>query len=67
MICKLYKVARAAVYARNKHLIVNTSKSKVVHFNSAGENVLVFNVVGGATLQHKDILLGIRAWFSTGS
>ena len=42
-----------AKYARNKHLIVNTSKSEVVHFNSAGENVPVF-YVGGATLQHKD-------------
>ena len=39
--------------ARNKHLIVNTSKSEVVHFNSAGENAPVFNV-GGATLHHKD-------------
>ena len=42
-----------AVYARNKHLIVNTSKSEVVHFNSAGENVPVFDV-SGATLHHKD-------------
>jgi len=42
-----------AVYARNTHLVVNTSKSKVVHFNSAGENVPVFDV-GGATLHHKD-------------
>jgi hypothetical protein len=41
-----------AVYTRNKHLIVNTSKSEVVHFNSAGENVPVFDV-GGATLHHK--------------
>ena len=42
-------LSRLAVYARNKHLIVNTSKSEVVHFNSAGENVPVFDV-GGATL-----------------
>ena len=41
------------MYARNKHLIVNTSKSEVVYFNSAGENVPVFDV-GGATLHHKD-------------
>ena len=41
------------MYARNKHLIVNTSKSEVVHFNSAGENVPVFDV-GGVTLYHKD-------------
>ena len=58
------KCFRLAVYARNKHLIVNTSKSEVVHFNSAGENVPVFDV-GGATLHHKN-LLGIWAWFSTG-
>jgi len=46
-------LSRLAVYTRNKHLIVNTSKSEVVHFNSAGENVPVFDV-GGATLYHKD-------------
>ena len=46
-------LSRLAVYARNKHLIVNTSKSEVVHFNSAGGNVPVFDV-GGATLHHKD-------------
>jgi hypothetical protein len=45
--------SRLAVYARNKHLIVNTSKSEAVHFNSAGENVPVFEV-SGATLLHKD-------------
>ena len=56
-------LSRLAVYARNKHLVVNTSKFKVVHFNSAGENVPVFDV-GGATLYQ--ILLGIWAWFSTG-
>ena len=43
--------SRLAVYARNKHLNVNTSKSEVVHFNYAGENVPVFDV-GGATLHH---------------
>ena len=32
-------LSRLAVYARNKHLIVSTSKSEVVHFNSAGVNV----------------------------
>jgi len=49
-------LSRLAVYARNKHLIVNTSKSEVVHLTStrsAGENVPVFDV-GGATLHHKD-------------
>ena len=45
-------LSRLAVYARIKHLIVNTSKSEVVHFNSAGEIVPVFDV-GGATL-HND-------------
>jgi len=46
-------LSRLAVYARNKHLIVNTSKSEVVHFNSTGENVPGFDV-GGATLHPKD-------------
>ena len=46
-------LSQLAVYVRNKHLIVNNSKSEVVHFNSAGENVPVFDV-GGATLHHKD-------------
>jgi len=46
-------LSRLAVCARNKHLIVNTSKSEIVHFNSAGENVPDFDV-GGATLHHKD-------------
>ena len=41
-----------AVYTRKKHLIVITCKSEVVHFNSAGEIVPVFDV-GGATL-HND-------------
>ena len=48
-------LSRLAVYARNKHLIINTSKSNVVHFNSAGEQVPVFDV-GGATLHHGDSL-----------
>ena len=49
-------LSRLAVYARNKHLIVNTFKSAVVHFNSGADplvNVPVFDV-GGATLHHKD-------------
>jgi len=44
-------LSRLAVYT-DKHLIVNTSKSEVVHFNSAGENVSIFDV-GGATLHQK--------------
>jgi len=42
-------LSRLAVYARNKHIIVDTSKSEVVHLNFAGENVPVLDV-GGATL-----------------
>ena len=34
-------------------MYVNTSKSEVVHFNSAGETVPVFNV-GGAINHHKE-------------
>ena len=49
----LIMLSRLAVYARNIHLIVNTSKSEVVHSNSAGEIVCVF-YVGGATNHHKD-------------
>jgi len=30
-------LGRLVVYARNKHRIVNTSKSELVHFNSAGK------------------------------
>jgi len=37
-------LSQLAVYARNKHLIVNAARFEVVHFNSAGENVPVFNV-----------------------
>ena len=53
-----------AVYARNKHLIVNTSKSEVVHFNSAGENVPVLMLAVPPFIIK--ILLVIWAWFSTG-
>jgi hypothetical protein len=45
-------LSRLAVYVRNKHLIVNNSKSEAVHFNSAGENVPVYDV-SGATLHQK--------------
>jgi len=57
-------LSRLAVYVRNKHLNVNTSKSEVVHFNSAGENVPVFVVVVPPFITK--ILLGIWACFSTG-
>ena len=53
-----------AKYARNKHLIVNTSKSEVVHFNSAGEMFLILMLAVPPFITK--ILLGIWAWFSTG-
>jgi hypothetical protein len=56
--------SRLAVYARNKHLIVNTSKSKVVHFNSADE-MFLFLMLAVPPFITK-ILLGSWAWFSTG-
>ena len=31
-------------YAQRKHLIINTAKSEVVHFNSSGSNVPVFKI-----------------------
>jgi len=52
-------------YAQRKHFIVNTAKSEMVHFNSFGSNVLVFNV-GRVPLAHK-ILLSIRVWCFTGT
>eukprot|EP00983_Pelagomonas_calceolata_P022285 701248-Pelagomonas_calceolata.AAC.1 len=36
-------------YAQRKHLIINTAKSEVVHFNSSGSNLPVFSYWGGAT------------------
>jgi hypothetical protein len=40
-------------YAQRKHLIINTSKSKVVHFNSSGLNLPEF-CIEGVRLVHKD-------------
>ena len=40
------------VYAQRKHLIINTAKSEVVHFNSSGPHVPVLRV-GGVPLIHK--------------
>ena len=57
-------LSRLAVYARIKHLIVNTSKSEVVHFNSAGEMFLILMLAVPPFITK--ILLGIWAWFSTG-
>ena len=55
-------IEQLAVYVRNKHLIVNTSKSEVVHFNSAGE-MFLFLMLAVPPFITK-ILLGIWAWFS---
>jgi hypothetical protein len=60
----LIMLSRLAVYARNIHLIVNTSKSEVVHFNSAGEMFLILMLAVPPFITK--ILLGIWAWFSTG-
>jgi hypothetical protein len=40
-------------YAQRKHLIINTAKSEVVHFNSSGSNVPVFKD-GRVPLVHRD-------------
>ncbi len=48
--------SRLVVYARSKHLNINTEKSEVVHFNSKrGAQVPTF-MLGGATLQCCDSL-----------
>eukprot|EP00983_Pelagomonas_calceolata_P132733 1161900-Pelagomonas_calceolata.AAC.16 len=39
--------------AQRKHLIINTAKSEMVHFNSSGSDLPVF-CIGGAPLAHKD-------------
>ena len=44
---------RLSTYAQRKGLIVNTSKSEVVHFNSRGTSVPVFTL-GGSQLANKD-------------
>ena len=41
------------MYAQRKHLIINTAKSEVVHFNSSGPYVPVL-CVGGVPLVHKE-------------
>jgi len=46
-------LSRLTVYARKKHLVINTLKSEVVHFNSKGINLPVFTI-GSDTLAHKD-------------
>jgi len=44
---------RLHVYAQRKHLIINTAKSEVVHFNSSGPDVTVLRV-GEVPLVHKE-------------
>ena len=44
---------RLHVYAQRKHLIINTAKSEVVHFNSSGPDVPVLRV-GEVPLVHKE-------------
>ena len=44
---------RLHAYAHKKHLIINTKKSEVVHFNSRGSNLPTFTV-GGVALQCKE-------------
>eukprot|EP00983_Pelagomonas_calceolata_P078044 1154115-Pelagomonas_calceolata.AAC.2 len=46
-------LCRLIVYARKKHLIINTVKSEVVHFNSTGSNLPVLTI-GSDALAHKD-------------
>jgi hypothetical protein len=53
-------LSRLAVCTRNEHLIVTTSKSEVVHFNSAGENVPVLMLAVPPFITK--ILLGIWAF-----
>eukprot|EP00983_Pelagomonas_calceolata_P020936 657886-Pelagomonas_calceolata.AAC.1 len=43
---------RLHVYAQRKHLVINTAKSEVVHFNSSESDLLVFRI-GGVPLAHK--------------
>eukprot|EP00983_Pelagomonas_calceolata_P010119 328685-Pelagomonas_calceolata.AAC.2 len=44
---------RLHAYAQRKHLIINTAKSEVAHFNSSGSDLPVFHI-GGAPLAHKE-------------
>jgi hypothetical protein len=43
---------RLRVYAQKKHLIINTAKSEIVHFNLSGPNVPVL-CIGRVPLVHK--------------
>eukprot|EP00983_Pelagomonas_calceolata_P001213 41706-Pelagomonas_calceolata.AAC.1 len=49
-------------YARRKHLLINTAKSEVVHFNLSGSNLPVLSV-GGEPLAHKESFKYLGMWF----
>eukprot|EP00983_Pelagomonas_calceolata_P130969 1161732-Pelagomonas_calceolata.AAC.3 len=51
--CTCASYARLNVYARRQHLIFNTVKSEVVHFNSLGNHLPAFTI-GSDTLAYKD-------------
>ena len=53
---------RLDCYARRKHLIINTAKSDVVHFNSSGSNLPMFTI-GGVPLPHKESFKYLGMWF----
>eukprot|EP00983_Pelagomonas_calceolata_P006251 207064-Pelagomonas_calceolata.AAC.1 len=44
---------RLHAYAQRKHLVINSAKSEVVHFNSSGSDLPVFRI-GGVPLAHKE-------------
>eukprot|EP00983_Pelagomonas_calceolata_P003603 117279-Pelagomonas_calceolata.AAC.1 len=44
---------RLHAFAQRKHLVINTAKSEVVHYNSSGSDLPVFHV-GGVPLAHKE-------------
>mmetsp|Transcript_10496 Transcript_10496/g.28719 ORF Transcript_10496/g.28719 Transcript_10496/m.28719 type:complete len:125 (-) Transcript_10496:337-711(-) len=48
-------------YARRKHLLINTAKSEVAHFNLSGSNLPVFSV-DGEPLAHKESLKYLGMW-----
>jgi len=45
---------RLVVYARSKHLTINTAKSEVVHFNSKHSAQVPTSVLAGAALKCSD-------------
>eukprot|EP00967_Tisochrysis_lutea_P053665 scaffold66843_cov22-Tisochrysis_lutea.AAC.1 len=51
--CTTNHVVRLNVYVRKNHLIINTAKSEVMHFNSNGIILPVF-MIDSDTLAYKD-------------